>query len=58
MKKTKFKSCDRCNNLVSIRYRVQYQEAKDWMMVCPVCWEQVKDDAQYRYGGTWKAKKK
>lgn len=56
--KSKNKQCDRCNSLVDIRYRVQYQESRDWVMICRECWKQVKDDSQYRYGGTWKAKKK
>ncbi len=57
MTKLKAKPCDRCNNLVDIRYRIQYQESKGWVMACRDCWSQVKDDSQYRYGGTWKAKK-
>ena len=56
--KLKSKPCDRCNNLVDIRYRVQYQESKDWVLVCHNCWSEVKDAPQYRYGGTWKAKRK
>ncbi len=29
------------------------------MLVCPDCWQQVsQDNPDYRYGGTWKAKKK
>ncbi len=58
MSKIKNKRCDLCNNLVSIRCRVQDQKLRDWVLVCRECWEQVKDDSQYRYGGTWKAKKK
>ena len=56
--KLKLKACDRCDNLADIRYRVQYQASPDWAMVCRDCWSQIKDDPQYRYGGTWKARKK
>ena len=59
MSKLKLKSCDRCNNLADIRYRIQYQEEANWVMVCRDCWNQVsQDNPHYRYGGTWKAKKK
>ena len=58
MNKLKPKPCDRCNALVNIRYRVQYRELTSWVLVCRNCWEQVKDDSHYRYGGTWKAKRK
>ncbi|MEM8829336.1 MAG: hypothetical protein AAGE96_08270 [Cyanobacteria bacterium P01_G01_bin.19] len=58
MTELKLKPCDRCKNLVDIRYRVQYQELSDWILVCPDCWQTVKSQPQYRYGGTWKAKTK
>lgn len=59
MAKLKFKPCDRCSDLVDIRYRIQHQEEGDWVLVCPDCWEQVsQNNPNYRYGGTWKAKKK
>ncbi|MEM7758621.1 MAG: hypothetical protein AAF298_10905 [Cyanobacteria bacterium P01_A01_bin.40] len=59
MIKFKSKPCDRCNNLVNIRYRIQYQEAGIWVLVCPDCWQEVsQDNPYYLYGGTWKAKRK
>lgn len=59
MTKLKLKPCDRCNNLVDLRYRIQYQEEGDWLLVCPECWQEVsKNNSHYRYGGTWKAKRK
>lgn len=59
MTKLKSKPCDRCNNLVDIRYRIQYQEDGNWILVCRDCWSQLsQDNPFYRYGGTWKAKKK
>ena len=59
MAQSKSKPCSICNNLVDLRYRIQYQEAGDWVMVCRECWDKVsRDNPNYRYGGTWKAKKK
>ena len=59
MAQLKLKPCDRCNKLVDLRYRIQYREDGDWIMVCPDCWQQVsQDNPHYRYGGTWKAKRK
>ncbi|MCU0534120.1 MAG: hypothetical protein MUD14_09515 [Hydrococcus sp. Prado102] len=51
------KSCDRCQRLVTIRYRIQYDESEQWYLICPDCWKQVsQNNPYYRYGGTWKAK--
>ena len=36
--------CDRCNNLVDIRYRIQYEEDGDRVLVCPNCWQEVSQD--------------
>jgi hypothetical protein len=59
MAKLSSKPCDLCQSLVSIRYRIQYQENGDWVLVCPDCWQEVsQDNPNYRYGGTWKAKRK
>ena len=59
MVKLKLKPCDRCNNLVDLRYRIQYQEDGDWVLVCSDCWQEVShNNPHYRYGGTWKAKRK
>jgi hypothetical protein len=54
----KLKPCNLCHKLVNIRYRIQYQEHGDWVLVCPDCWQEVsQDNPSYRYGGTWKAKR-
>ncbi|MEM9150465.1 MAG: hypothetical protein AAGB19_08425 [Cyanobacteria bacterium P01_F01_bin.3] len=59
MAKLKLKACDLCQQKVSIRYRIQYQASGEWVLVCPECWHQVRpDNPHYRYGGTWKAKKR
>ena len=58
MVKLKSKPCNICHNLVYIRYRIRYQEDGDWVLVCPDCWQKVsQDNPNYRYGGTWKAKR-
>ena len=59
MAKLKLKECELCQQLVSIRYRIQYQASGEWVLVCPTCWHQVQpDNPYYRYGGTWKARKR
>jgi len=56
-KSSVFKSCDICQNLVAIRYRIQYDDSGKWYLACPDCWQQLsKNNPYYRYGGTWKAK--
>ena len=51
------KACDNCQALVTIRYRIQYDDSEKWWLVCPSCWEILsKDNPHYRYGGTWKAR--
>ncbi|MBF2056372.1 MAG: hypothetical protein IGQ45_03910 [Cyanobacterium sp. T60_A2020_053] len=50
--------CARCSQLVSLRYRIQWQKNQSWQLVCPQCWQEVApDNTFYRYGGTWKGKK-
>lgn len=59
MAKLKLKRCDRCNDLADIRYRIQYQPQADWILACRNCWQNLsQDNPYYRYGGTWKAKKR
>lgn len=56
-KKGKPKQCHYCNQLVTIRYRIQYEEGGKWCQVCCDCWDILAiDNPFYRYGGTWKAK--
>jgi hypothetical protein len=52
------KACDKCQDLTSIRYRVQYDSTKNWYLLCPQCWKLVSaNNPHYRYGGTWKTKR-
>ena len=45
----------RCNGEESVMYRVQYKPGKIWCFLCHLCVQEVKkDNAFYRYGGTWK----
>lgn len=55
----KRKSCEKCNQIVEIRYRIQWDDSGKWYQVCPDCWQKVsQNNPLYRYGGTWKAKKR
>lgn len=59
MSAKKLKSCALCDCYIEIRYRIKYQPEGEWVLVCPSCWQQVsRDNPYYRYGGTWKARKK
>lgn len=56
-KNLKPKACENCQAIVTIRYRIQHDDSGKWWLVCPSCWETLsKDNPDYRYGGTWKAK--
>ncbi len=35
-------------------YRVTYQKNLGWQFLCKQCVLEVKNDASYKYGGTWK----
>lgn len=51
------KPCDRCKQLNSLRYRIQYDRTKCWILVCPSCWQKLSDrNPDYCYGGTWKSR--
>jgi hypothetical protein len=51
------KPCQLCQKLVTIRYRIQYDESSKWVLACPQCWQKVsQNNPYYRYGGTWKAR--
>ncbi|MBE9222224.1 hypothetical protein IQ215_05890 [Cyanobacterium stanieri LEGE 03274] len=53
------KSCHKCGQIVKIRYRIQWDNSEQWYQVCPDCWQKVsQNNPYYRYGGTWKAKRK
>ena len=53
--KQRIKLCDACKIDFSTMYRVQYKNPKEWVFVCKDCLLQVKkDNAAYKYGGTWK----
>ncbi|MGB2927139.1 MAG: hypothetical protein WBB82_17705 [Limnothrix sp.] len=53
------KDCARCRQKASLCYRIQWDASQTWQFVCPDCWPNLaKDNPHYRYGGTWKAKKR
>lgn len=52
-------ACELCAEDVALRYRVQHREDRVWRLVCPACQARVSaDNPYYRYGGTWKAKRR
>ena len=52
------KSCTLCQQSEPVLYRIQYDQSHRWVFVCRRCWEKVsKNNPDYVYGGTWKAKK-
>ncbi|MEL6778063.1 MAG: hypothetical protein AAFO06_12475 [Cyanobacteria bacterium J06597_16] len=59
MAQLKLKPCELCSQPVKIRYRIQHTAKADWVLVCPPCWHKVRpENPHYRYGGTWKAKRR
>ncbi|MGF1486912.1 MAG: hypothetical protein ACFBSE_07350 [Prochloraceae cyanobacterium] len=59
MSKSPPKPCNLCQRIVSLRYRIKFNFEGNWFLVCPECQKQLStDNPHYRYGGTWKAKKK
>ena len=59
MPKSGAKSCDLCQQKVDLRYRIQYDRSGNWFLVCPQCWQKVsQNNPHYRYGGTWKYRRK
>ena len=52
------KACDVCGERKDVLYRIQTEPAGDWYFACPSCRNQRADDPNYRYGGTWKARKR
>lgn len=67
MVRIRTKKCDRCQLPADILYRVRVvgetspieNRAGDWQFVCHDCWQLLdRDNPDYVYGGTWKARKK
>ncbi len=53
------KPCDLCQALAMVRYRIQCEPGAGWVLVCPACQKQQSaENPHYRYGGTWKARRK
>jgi hypothetical protein len=53
------KSCNRCQQLASVLYRIQWDDTEQWIFACDRCLPELKQNNPfYVYGGTWKAKKK
>ncbi|MEC8599641.1 MAG: hypothetical protein VXY15_04770 [Bacteroidota bacterium] len=54
MRKIRSKSCQRCQKTEDIMFRVVYQKNLGWQFLCKRCVLEVKGNASYKYGGTWK----
>ncbi|MEE4299159.1 MAG: hypothetical protein V2J24_06940 [Pseudomonadales bacterium] len=51
--------CERCGADVLVRYRIQTEPSGPWQLVCPECQTKAaRSEPRYRYGGTWKAKRR
>ena len=56
------KGCEACGKSSEVLIRCQYDETRQWRLVCGSCWRRVSggvpDGAEnfpfYRYGGLWK----
>ncbi len=52
------KPCANCGQSAPVMYRVIRRAAEGWVFLCPVCRRLAdNNNLEYRYGGTWKAKK-
>ena len=56
--RSRVKACALCQLASSTLYRVVADASGAWTLVCPACQDNVKAQAFYRYGGTWKADKR
>ncbi|WP_310485194.1 hypothetical protein [Chamaesiphon sp. VAR_48_metabat_403] len=53
------KTCDRCQLPSEILYRIRVDKSGDWQFACDKCWQLLdRDNPDYVYGGTWKARKR
>ncbi|MEB3268717.1 MAG: hypothetical protein VKJ09_09275 [Leptolyngbya sp.] len=59
MVRIRTKTCDRCGCEATVLYRVKTEASGPWHFLCDRCWPQLDSHSpHYRYGGTWKAKKR
>ena len=54
LKMIKTKICALCQKQEITLFRVQIEVGKTWIFVCDDCCNKIKNQANYRYGGTWK----
>lgn len=58
-KRIRQKPCDRCKAQCTALFRVRVEADGPWIFVCEACLEIVKPgNEHYRYGGTWKSRKR
>ncbi|MEM1033049.1 MAG: hypothetical protein AAGN82_22065 [Myxococcota bacterium] len=53
------KPCDACGATGPVLYRVSVAvQQPEWVFMCPTCQRRAETQPHYRYGGTWKARKR
>jgi hypothetical protein len=52
------KACSLCQTADLVLFRVQQDASGAWIFVCHACWQGIRDNSFYVYGGTWKAHKR
>ena len=59
MSRVREKTCDRCQKISDVLYRIRVDKSGDWQFVCDDCWQLLdRSNPDYVYGGTWKARKR
>lgn len=59
MPRIRTKPCDLCGSVADVLFRVRRDAAGEWIFVCEGCHGEVsRDNPDYRYGGTWKSRKR
>jgi hypothetical protein len=58
MVRIRVKTCDRCETIAEVLYRIQIDRSNQWQFICDNCHQAVRSDhPDYIYGGTWKSRK-
>ena len=58
MVRIRTKTCDRCETIANVLYRIQLDPSQQWQFICDNCHQIIKfDRPHYIYGGTWKSRK-
>ena len=60
VKRVREKACDVCGEVSDVLYRIQIDPRQGWLFACPADRRRLEAEhpGGYRYGGTWKARKR